>query len=57
MDILILDGTCRSSGVEVLPVFGFKEEAQMFLWYGALAAEGWCVRQSSSGKLISWITK
>ena len=56
MDILTLDGACRSSGEEVLAVFGFEEEAQMFLWYGAsgaLEAEGWRVRKSSGGELIS----
>jgi hypothetical protein len=56
MDMLILDGTCRSSRGEVLPVFGFKEEARIFLRYGvsgALAVEGWRVRRSSGGELIS----
>lgn len=37
---------------EALPVFGFEEEAEMFLWFEGLDS-GWRVREASSGELIS----
>jgi hypothetical protein len=45
--------TGESSGQEVLPVFSHEEEAEMFLRLGQLAFEGWQVRESTSGELIS----
>ncbi len=37
---------------EALPVFGFEEEAEMFLWLEGLDS-GWRVQETSSGELIS----
>jgi hypothetical protein len=37
---------------EALPVFGFEEEAEMFLWLEGLDS-GWRVRETSSGELVS----
>lgn len=37
---------------EALPVFGFGEKAEMFLWLEGLDS-GWRVRETSSGELIS----
>lgn len=53
----------KRSGLEVLtadidgegaclPVFGFEEEAGMFLWF-ATAEDGWQVRETSAGELVS----
>jgi hypothetical protein len=39
-------------GSNVLPVFSFEEEAQMFLGLGH-AAHGWQVKETSCGELIS----
>ena len=39
-------------GINVLPVFSFEEEAQMFLGLGH-AADGWQVRETTCGELIS----
>jgi hypothetical protein len=38
---------------EVLPVFGFEEEAEMFLRLGLTKEEGWRVRESKRGELAS----
>lgn len=38
---------------EVLPVFSFKEEAEMFLRLGLPEKEGWLVRESTCGELTS----
>lgn len=43
--------TIGSAG-EVLPVFSFKEEAEMFLRLG-VSEKGWRVRESSCGELVS----
>jgi hypothetical protein len=37
-------------GTDVLPVFSFREEAEMFL---GRVAEGWRVRQTTCGELVS----
>jgi hypothetical protein len=37
---------------EALPVFSFKEEAEMFLQF-AVADKGWLVRETTTGELIS----
>ena len=42
-----LDGTG-----EALPVFSFKEEAEMFLWLQR-TEEGWEVRETTPGQLVS----
>jgi hypothetical protein len=39
-------------GERVLPVFGFREEAQMFLRLGALG-DGWRVTETGGGELVS----
>ena len=39
-------------GSNVLPVFSFEEEAQMFLGVGH-AADGWQVRETTCGELVS----
>lgn len=38
---------------EVLPVFSFEEEAEMFLRLGLPEKEGWRVRESTCGELTS----
>ena len=47
--------TLRLGGnVEALAVFGFEEEAEMFLHFrGAELEDGWRVRQTSVGELVS----
>jgi hypothetical protein len=46
---LRLDGDAKA-----LPVFGFEEEAEMFLHLRRAAlGEGWSVRQTSAGELVS----
>jgi hypothetical protein len=39
-------------GEEILPVFGYEEEAEMFLWL-EVSSHGWRTRESSAGELIS----
>ena len=39
-------------GSNVLPVFSFREEAEMFLRLGRVA-EGWRVRETTCGELVS----
>jgi hypothetical protein len=39
-------------GEETLPVFGYEEEAEMFLWL-EVSSHGWRTRESSAGELIS----
>src|SRR5215213_8728805 len=41
-------------GGEALPVFSFKEEAEMFLRLEALG-EGWRTRKTTSGELVSML--
>ena len=45
--------TLYRCGEEVLPVFGHEEEADMFLQLGCVGSDGWGVRQSSAGELVS----
>jgi hypothetical protein len=47
--------TIRLSGDrEALAIFGFEEEAEMFLHFrGAALEDGWSVRQTSVGELVS----
>lgn len=44
--------TTRVSGREVLPVFGFEEEAQMFIYLAALGS-AWRTRRTSAGEIVS----
>ncbi len=39
-------------GSDVLPVFSFREEAQMFLGLGH-AADSWQVKETTGGELVS----
>ena len=41
-----------AGGEEALPVFGHKEEAEMFLSLGG-AGDGWRIRESTAGELVS----
>jgi hypothetical protein len=47
LEVLTIDGNG-----EVLPVFGFKEEAEMFLRLG-VSGTGWRVRETTRGELVS----
>jgi hypothetical protein len=40
-------------GEQALPVFSGAGEAEMFVWLGGALEEGWQVRQTSSGELVS----
>jgi hypothetical protein len=41
------------NGGETLPVFGYEEEAEMFLHLSGYGDDGWSVRESSSGEIVS----
>jgi hypothetical protein len=43
----------RAGTSEVLPVFSFEEEAEMFLHLGGYEGGGWQARESSAGELVS----
>ena len=45
--------TLHRCGEEVLPVFGHEEEAEMYLQLGCVVGDGWRVRESSAGELVS----
>lgn len=45
--------TGLADGEEALPVFSYEEEAEMFLRLGQVASDGWQVRESTAGELIS----
>jgi hypothetical protein len=45
--------TLYRCGEEVLPVFAHQEEADMFLQLGCVGSDGWGVRESSAGELVS----
>ena len=36
-----------------MPVFGYEEEAKMFLHLGGYGDHGWSARESSSGEIVS----
>jgi hypothetical protein len=40
-------------GGETLPVFGYEEEAEMFLHLSGYGDDGWSARESSSGEIVS----
>jgi hypothetical protein len=42
----------QRNGGRILPVFGFEEEAELFLRLGTLGG-GWRARETSSGELVS----
>lgn len=41
---------------EVLPVFGFEEEAALYLRFEAPEGEGWRLRRVTSGEMISLVS-
>ena len=41
------------SGEQALPTFSCKGEAEMFVWLGGAFEEGWRVRETSAGELVS----
>ena len=43
----------RAGAARVLPVFSFEEEAEMFLNLGGYDGDGWRVRESYTGELVS----
>ena len=45
--------TGEASGEGALPVFSHEEEAEMFLRLGPVVFDGWQVRESTAGELIS----
>jgi hypothetical protein len=40
-------------GEKALPVFSGEGEAEMFVWLGGAFEEGWWVRETSAGELVS----
>lgn len=48
MEVFTIDGAG-----EVLPIFSFEEEAEMFLRLGLPKKEGWRVRETTCGELTS----
>src|SRR5919112_4290719 len=40
-------------GEKALPVFSGEGEAEMFVWLGGAFEDGWRVRESSAGELVS----
>jgi hypothetical protein len=40
-------------GAETLPVFGYEEEAEMFLHLGGYSDDGWSTKESSIGEIVS----
>ena len=41
------------SGVQALPVFSGEGEAEMFVWLEGAFEDGWRVRETSAGELVS----
>jgi hypothetical protein len=51
-----LEPLCVRTGLSnVLPVFSFEEEAEMFLHLGGYADSGWRARESCAGELVSML--
>ena len=48
-DVLLAD----CDGEQALPVFSGEGEAEMFVWLGGAFEDGWRVRASSAGELVS----
>ena len=40
-------------GEQALPIFSGEGEAEMFVWLGGAFEDGWRVRETSSGELVS----
>ena len=49
VEVLTVD---LGEGEQALPVFGYEEEAEMFLCLGG-AGDGWRARESTPGELVS----
>ncbi len=47
--------TVEFGDVEALPVFSFEEEAELFLSLGVSGEEGWEVRRSGAGEILSFL--
>jgi hypothetical protein len=45
--------TVSCSGEQALPVFSFDAEAAMFVWLEGAFEDGWRVRETSAGELVS----
>ncbi len=43
------------SGGEALPVFSWAEEAEMFVSLGGFEEDGWAIRESTAGGLVSML--
>ena len=48
-DVLLAD----CGGEQALPVFSGDGEAEMFVWLGGAFEDGWRVRETSGGELVS----
>jgi hypothetical protein len=42
-------------GERILPVFSGEDEAEMFVWLGGAFEDGWRVRETSAGELVSML--
>lgn len=45
--------TVNCGGGRALPVFSGEGEAEMFVWLGGAFQDGWRVRETSTGELVS----
>ncbi len=45
--------TGLDGGAEAIPIFSHDEEAELFLQLGSFMGDGWRVRETSAGELIS----
>ena len=43
------------NGGEALPIFSWVEDARMFLDLGLLKEDGWAIRESTAGRLVSML--
>jgi len=49
VEVFVLD----RGGEQAVPVFSGEGEAEMFVWLGGAFEDGWRVRESSAGELVS----
>ncbi len=47
--------TVNCGGGRALPVFSGEGEAEMFVWLGGAFQDGWRVRETSTGELVSML--
>ena len=45
--------TVDCGGGRALPVFSGEGEAEMFVWFGGAFQDGWRIRETSTGELVS----